>query len=120
MIFKSSLWATAGGKRAEIRPKRFSQATAKRKYTLTYMPTNTTAPTELIVNSMWLPHDELEVKVSGLKAAWSIELAIPGAKLTDGVGYTAAAKVVVGHNQTVGVGTAPVTITIMAKRKLVD
>ena len=92
---------------------------ASRKYSLTFIPTNTTAPTELIVNSIWLPHDQLEVTVTGLKASWSLKLAIPGARLTDGVAYTASTKVVVGHNQTMmgaaaggGAVAAPVTITI--------
>ena len=96
---------------------------AKRKYTLTYLPTNTTgpdgnsAPTEMIVSSMWLPLDQLEVTVSGQEAAWVLKLvATDGAKLSDGVSYAAAAKVVVGHNQSAGVGAAPVTITVQSKQ----
>ena len=98
-------------------------AAAQRRYTLTYLPTNTTgpdgnsAPTEMIVSSMWLPLERLEVTVSGQEAAWVLKLvATAGAKLTDGVSYAAAAKVVVGHNQSAGVGAVPVTITLQSKQ----
>jgi endoglycosylceramidase len=95
---------------------------AQRRYALTYVPTNTTgpdgnsAPSELVVSSLWLPREQLDVQVSGQEAAWVLILVLTdGAKLTDGVQYAAATKVVVGHNQSAGVGRAPVTVTIQSK-----
>ena len=75
---------------------------------------------------MWLPMERLAVKVSGDPSVEaSIEEHLPGAKLTQGVSYTASAKVVITHKQSAAAAAASgaaadaapklVTVTIMAK-----
>eukprot|EP01043_Picozoa_sp_COSAG02_P063717 COSAG02_NODE_9109_length_2327_cov_1.016158_2_plen_120_part_00 len=94
---------------------------AKRQYKLEYMLANATAPSEIIVSSMWLPQENLAVKIDGDSTAHaSIAPYIPAAKLTNSVSYKAAAKVVVKHSEAVGnsqrsVAEAKVVITITAK-----
>lgn len=110
----------------EVSPLR--TAAAKRKYQIRYMSGGniTAAPSEIIVNSMWLPMERLAVKVSGDPSVEaSIEEHLPGAKLTQGVSYTASAKVVITHKQSAAAAAASgaaadaapklVTVTIMAK-----
>jgi hypothetical protein len=94
---------------------------AKRQYKLEYMLANATAPSEIIVSSMWLRQEDLAVKIIGDSTAEaSIEPYIPAAKLTDGVSYKAAAKVVVKHMEAVGnsqrsLAATKVIITITSK-----
>lgn len=94
---------------------------AKRQYKLEYMLANATAPSEIIVSSMWLPQEDLAVDIDGDSTAHaSIEPYMPAAKLTDGVSYKSAAKVVVKHSKAVSnshwfVAATKVVITITAK-----
>ena len=94
---------------------------AKRQYKLEYVLANATAPSEIIVSSMWLRQEDLAVKIIGDSTAdASIEPYIPAARLTDGVSYKAAAKVVVKHMEEAGnsqrsPATMKVTITITSK-----
>ena len=97
----------------EVTPLR--TAKDSRRYTLTLHPTKAAAPTEIIVSELWLPASSLDVKVSDAAATVRIESKLAGAKLTDGVAYPAAAKVVVNHAQSAG-AAKPVRITVTAKQ----
>jgi hypothetical protein len=92
---------------------------AKRRYILNYVHTNATAPTEIIVNAMWLPQEKLDVQVSDPDAVASIVQHLPAAKLTEGVSYKAAVKVLVKHTKCTRTQHAPtptpVSITITSK-----
>ena len=84
---------------------------AKRQYTLIYVNTTATAPTEIVVNAMWLPQEKLDVQVSDPDAEAKVVQHLPAAKLTEGVSYEASALVVVNHKKT----RSQVSITITAK-----